>query len=113
MCGGASGWCRLCDVRVAPSRVRTVVTVIIRPVTTMMAPVSTEGMVRMGLTWPGSICCAVGLLLVAVVLLVLAGSRHTGGAMLVRLVALLVSVIALLVSVIAVVSMVRMMHVAA
>jgi hypothetical protein len=94
MCGGASGWCRLCDVRVATSRVRTVVTVIIRPVKTMMAPVSTEGMVRMGLSWPGSICCAVGLLLVAVVLLVLAGSRRTGGAMLVRLVAFLLSVIA-------------------
>jgi len=60
----------------------------------MTAPVSTEGMVRMGLSWPGSICCAVGLLLVAVVLLVLAGSRRTGGAMLVRLVAFLLSVIA-------------------
>jgi|SRR5579875_933955 len=94
MCGGASGWCRLCDVRVAPSRVCTAVTVTIRPVTTMTAPVSTEGMVRMGLSWPGSICCAVGLLLVAVVLLVLAGSRRTGGAMLVRLVAFLLSVIA-------------------
>ena len=39
---------------VATSRVRTAVTVTIRPVTTITAPVSIEGVRRMGVSWPGS-----------------------------------------------------------